>query len=422
MANSSERAAPRGAARAAGPEGSPGAALQGRVHPDFARVAEILRGQLRRGGGGALCVYHRGELLVDCWGGVRDEDGRPWQEDTLALSYSTTKGVASTLVHVLVDRGELDYDDPVARYWPGFAKAGKGEITLRQLLCHEAGLYDIRGMLDHARRMLDWGYMVEALEGAAPVHPPGEAHGYHGLTYGWLVGEIIQRVTGGSFEAFLDETLRGPLELDGAYIGLPESEHPRAAQLLLAEVLQRSGAGMQRLEGYARGLNRLLRLLGAPVDLERLAAALIPLGMEELDFNSADFLAACIPSANGMFTARSLARVYACLANDGELDGVRVLGRSTLWRATEIQNRGIGHVIPLPMHWRLGYHRVPALGANAPNAFGHFGFGGSGAWADPDRNLGVALTVNSGIGTPFGDTRMVRIASAVMRCADRRRR
>ena len=180
------------------------------MHPDFVRVAEILRGQLRRGGGGALCVYHRGEVLVDCWGGVRDEDGRPWQEDTLALSYSTTKGVASTLVHVLVDRGELDYDDPVARYWPGFAKAGKGEITLRQLLCHEAGLYDIRGMLDHARRMLDWGYMVEALEGAAPVHPPGEAHGYHGLTYGWLVGEIIQRVTGASLGAFWTRRCAGP--------------------------------------------------------------------------------------------------------------------------------------------------------------------------------------------------------------------
>ena len=396
--------------------------LEGHVHPDFQRVGQVLRGQLRRDGGAALCVYHRGEPVVDCWGGVRDEDGRPWEQDTLALSYSTTKGIVSTLLHVLVDRGTLDYDDPVARYWPGFAKAGKGEITLRQLLCHEAGLYDIRGMVDHARRMLDWTYMIEALEDAVPVHPPGEAHGYHAFTYGWLVGEIIQRTSGVSLEAFLDEALRGPLELDGLHIGLPESEHSRAARLLVAGALQRSGDGLQRLEGYARGLNRVLRFLGAPVDLERMAAALVPTGIEELDFNAPDFLSARIPAANGMFTARSLARVYACLANDGELAGKRILGRSTLWRATEIQNRGIGRVIPLPMHWRLGYHRVPALGASAPNAFGHFGFGGSGAWADPDRNLGVAMTLNSGVGTPFGDTRMVRIASAVLHCADRRAR
>ena len=400
----------------------PNSRLRGYVHPDFQRVADVLRGQLKGEGGAALCVYHRGEPVVDCWGGSRDESGQAWQADTLSLSYSTTKGIASTLLHVLVDRGALDYDDPVARYWPGFAKGGKGEITLRQLLCHEAGLYDVRSMVDHARRMLDWAYMIEALEDAVPVHVPGEAHGYHAFTYGWLVGEVIQRVSGTSFEAFLDETLRRPLGLDGLYVGLPDSERPRAAGLLVAGVLQRDGDGMERLESYARGLNRVLRLVGAPIDLERMAAALVPVGVEDLDMNAPEFLSACIPAANGMFTARSLARVYACLANDGELEGHRVLGRSTLWRATEIQNRGIGQVIPLPMHWRLGYHRVPALGVRAPNAFGHFGFGGSGAWADPDRNLGVAMTLNSGVGTPFGDTRMVRIASAVLRCVDRRSR
>lgn len=392
------------------------------MHPDFENVAAMLRGQLRRGGGAALCVYHHGEPVVDCWGGVRDEAGHPWEQDTLSLSYSTTKGVVSTLLHVLVDRGALDYDDPVARYWPEFANSGKGEITIRQLLCHEAGLYDVRGMVDHARRMLDWSYMVDALAEAVPVHQPGAAHGYHALTYGWLVGELIQRVSGASLEAFLAETLRAPLGLDGLYIGLPEAEHSRAARIQVAGALWRSGAVMQQLEGYTRGLNRLLRVLGAPLDLNGAAAALAPVGIEELDFNAPEFLSACIPAANGTFTARSLARLYACLANDGELEGVRLLGRATLGRATEIQNRGIGRVIPLPMHWRLGYHRVPALGASAPKAFGHFGFGGSGAWADPPRRLGVAMTLNSGVGTPFGDTRMVRIASAVLRCVDRRAR
>jgi CubicO group peptidase (beta-lactamase class C family) len=121
-----------------------------------------------------------------------------------------------------------------------------------------------------------------------------------------------------------------------------------------------------------------------------------------------------------MFTARSLARMYALLAADGELDGVRLLSRETVWRASEIQNRSVGKVIPLPMHWRLGYHRVPTVGVSVPNGFGHFGFGGSGAWADPDRDLAVALTLNSGVGTPFGDLRMVRIGTAAVRSADRR--
>ena len=121
-----------------------------------------------------------------------------------------------------------------------------------------------------------------------------------------------------------------------------------------------------------------------------------------------------------MFTARSLARMYAMLANDGELDGVRLISREAVWRATEVQNRSMGRVIPFPMHWRLGYHRVPTLGFAMPNGFGHFGFGGSGAWADPDRQLAVALTLNSGVGTPFGDLRMVRLGTSAARCAERR--
>jgi CubicO group peptidase (beta-lactamase class C family) len=396
--------------------------LQGYVHPDFARVARALESQLRRSGGGgaALCIYHRGEPVVDCWGGCRDEEGNPWEQDTLALSYSTSKGMASTLTHILVDQGLLDYDTPVAEYWPEFGRGGKQDITVRQVMCHEAGLFDIRGMVDDASRMLDWEYMIEALGDAVPAHPPGNAHGYHGLTYGHLVGELAQRVTGKAFSELLRSEIAERLDLDGLFIGLPRSEHSRAARLIPSPLLSQSGDGIEKLNGYVRSLNRALRVLRMPVDLERLAGALVPEGMERLDFNSADFLSASIPAANGMFTARSLAKVYATLANDGELDGVRLIERSTLWQATEVQNRGVGLVIPLPMHWRLGYHRVPTIGVSVRNGFGHFGFGGSGAWADPDRQLAVAMTLNSGVGTPFGDMRMVRIGTAAVRCSDRR--
>jgi len=396
--------------------------LRGHVHPDFKKAAQALEGQIPRDrpGGAALCIYHRGEPVVDCWAGTRDEQGSPWEAETLSLSFSTSKGVASTLLHILADRGLLDYDDPVAEYWPEFAQAGKDRITVRQVLCHEAGLYDIRSLVDTATRMLDWGYMVEALADGIPVHEPGTAHGYHGFTYGWLVGELVQRVTGKSFNDVLRAEIADPLDLDGLFVGLPAEHMHRRAQLLLPAVMRREGEALERLGAWVRGMNRLLKFLRMPLDLAHLASALIPRGIEALDFNSEAFAAASIPAANGMFTARSLAKLYAVLANDGELGGVRLLERATVWRASEVQNRGIGKVIPVPMHWRLGYHRVPTVGVKVSNGFGHFGFGGSGAWADPDRNLAVAMTLNSGVGTPFGDLRMVRVGTAAARCADRR--
>jgi CubicO group peptidase (beta-lactamase class C family) len=358
--------------------------------------------------------------VVDCWAGSRDDAGHPWQEDTLALSYSTSKGVVSTLMHMLVDRGLIDYDDPVSHYWPDFAQAGKEDITLRQLMCHEAGLYHIRTMVDHAHRMLDWEYMVEALADAIPIHKPGRAHGYHGFTYGWLIGELIQRVSGKPLAELIESEIAQPLGLDGLYIGLPVSELSRKAQLIPSALMNSGGNSMREIRRWVRGMNRVLRVVGQPIDLEQIGSALIPEGMDDLDFDSDEFAMASIPAANGMFTARSLAKLYAVLANDGELDGVRLISRDTLWRATEVQNRGVGRVIPVPMHWRLGYHRVATLGPSIPNGFGHAGFGGSGAWADPDRNLAVGLTLNSGVGTPFGDLRIVRIGTAALRCAESR--
>src|SRR5512147_1365042 len=203
-----------------------GVALRGHVDSAFTRAAEVFAGQIPRSGrgGAALCVYHRGEKVIDCWAGARDDAGHSWQRDTLSLSYSTSKGVASTLLHMCADRGLLDYDAPVAEYWPQFAAGGKEEITVRQVLCHEAGLYDVRGMVDQASRMLDWQYMTEALADAIPRHEPGRAHGYHGFTYGWLVGELIQRVTGKPFGEVLASELVKPLGLDGCYVGLPADQ------------------------------------------------------------------------------------------------------------------------------------------------------------------------------------------------------
>jgi CubicO group peptidase (beta-lactamase class C family) len=394
--------------------------MHGTAHADFAELAQVFRRQLARGraGGAALCVYHRGQPVVDLWGGVRDEHGRPWQEDTLGLCYSTTKGVAATLLHVLADRGLLDYAKPVAHYWPEFAAAGKAGITVRQVLCHEAGLYGIRQMVDHARRLLDWEYMVKRLAAAAPCHLPGSAHGYHGLTFGFLVGELAQRVTGARFADLLASELARPLELDGLFIGVPDAALGRRSQWL-ASANHRDPRSAERGVRRIVRASRVMRAMGVRVDLRQTVSALMPAGINELDVNSKAFARASMPSHNGMFTARSLARLYAALAGQGS---VRLLSRKTLERAIQVQSRSFDRVVPVPMHWRLGYHRVVLFPERSGRAFGHFGYGGSGAWADPDRELAVAMVVNRGSGTPFGDGRIGRVSRIAVRCAERRSR
>lgn len=399
--------------------------LDGHLHPDFAAVADELRRILpKRGpGGAAACVYHRGEKVVDIWGGSRDAAGSPWEADTLSVSFSTTKGVASTLLHIYADRGLIDYDAPVAQYWPEFAAEGKERITVRQVMCHEAGLYALDDMVEHASEMLEWEQMVARLAAATPRHAPGAAHGYHALTYGWLAGEIVRRVAGEKpFAELIEREIAQPLGLEGLYCGVPEEQQHRCAELLAVGMdgtPAERRARTESMHGKAAKTQRFLSRVGVKWDPRDSIAALMPKGMDELDFDTAAFRAASIPAANGMFTARSLARMYACLAAGGTLDGKALLSPETIKAASKEQNRGAGRVIPVSMRWRLGYHRVFALFARAPHAFGHFGFGGSGAWADPTRDLAVALTVNSGVGTPFGDSRIVRIGGAAVRAADR---
>jgi CubicO group peptidase (beta-lactamase class C family) len=372
-----------------------------------------------------VCVYHHGVCVVDLWGGWRDGEGRPWERDTMSPSFSTTKGVASTVVHVMVDRGRLDYEAPVADYWPEFAQNGKAGITVRHVLAHQSGLYHIRQMIDRADRMLDWAYMVRAIERATPLHPPGTRTGYHGLTYGFLVGELIQRVTGKWFSGVVQEWLAEPLGLDGLYIGAPADQLHRAAKLIWPRTF---GSGLLRAGGPLIGdvLMRSATLVqpildATPVrfDLPSILDALAPRGISTFDFGAEQTLRVAIPAANGLFTARSLARMYAALACGGVVDGVRLLSPQTLARATEVQRTGGARlVVPFDMRWRLGYHGVFTTHGVPRHAFGHFGFGGSGAWADPRRELAVALIVNSGMGTPFGDLRTARISGAALASAN----
>jgi len=403
---------------------------QGHFEPRFRTLAETFYQRTAASeGGGALAVYQDGVKVVDVWAGKRDPSGAPWVERTPSLSFSTTKGVASIALHRCVDQGRIAYDAPVARYWPEFAQAGKGDITVRHVLCHEAGLYDVRGLLGDAHELLDWERVVSALAAARPAHAPGRYNAYHALTYGYLVGELVRRVSGVPLRDYVQRELAEPLSLDHLHLGAPPEAIAEAARYFPLPEGERM---QQRMRGAARGgeagkrslrsqLQRAgvlaLRRAGVPLDQERFARALIPRGAVGFDWSADATLAACNPSAGGLFTARALARLYGALAVGGTLDGVQVLSAATLKQATALQNRRLDGVLLLPMHWRLGFHSIASKRGFHRGAFGHYGFRGSGAFADPRRRMAVAYVTNCGGGSPIGDGRIFEFAAIAARSA-----
>ena len=386
--------------------------LQGQVHPDFAPVAQELRRALAHrsseAGGGAVAVYHRGELVVDAWGGHRTADGDPWERETAVLSFSTTKGVVATVAHRLVDRGLLDVDAPVADYWPEFAAAGKARITVRHLLSHDAAMHRLRGLVPDAHAMLNWDSMVDALGAAEPAWEPGTRMGYHGVTYGWLVGEVIRRVTGTSVDVAIQTEVVAPLGLGEMHVGWPADRRGDRADLLV---------NMSPTARFEAGTHRAERVRAVRPAID---AFVVPAFTDFI--RSEEVYAGELPALNGCFRARDLARLYSVLANDGVDGSTRYIGSETLRRATTVQRPGRrpDAVVGFPMAWRLGFHLAATSRGVIPNGFGHFGFGGSGAWASPDDDLAVAFTCNRVAGTPFGDFRMLRIGAAARRAAQRR--
>jgi CubicO group peptidase (beta-lactamase class C family) len=407
--------------------------IDGFVHPDFAGVASVFRQQLARTtGGAAVAVYHRGDLVVDIWGGRKvvpspddhlDGPEEPWQADTLAMCFSSTKGLTSTALHVLADRGLVEYEAPVAAYWPEFAQAGKETVTVAHLLTHSAGLHRLRTIIDRADRMLDWDHMCAALAAARPAYPPGTQNGYHALTYGWLVGEVVRRVSGRPLDEFVRDEVAAPLGLGGLFLGCPPDERYRVAPL---EPMGRAVFGPRPARVVQRHVGeqmaKVASALRSPVNPRRMINALAPRGIEDVLWTG-DVMDASIPAANGFFDARSLARMYAVIAGHGELDGVRLLSPRTVEQMGRIRSRRRDLVLVFPMQWRYGYHLVGTTRGLIDEAFGHFGFGGSGGWCDPSQDLAMAMVCNRGSGTPIGDLRLMQLGTAVVAAArDRRAR
>lgn len=380
--------------------------IAGYVHPDFAGVATELARQLRkrRVGGSAICIYHRGEKVIDIWGGDRNAAGDPWEADTMALSFSTTKGVTTTALHVLADAGEIDYDDRVVKYWPEFGAAGKSEVTVRHMLAHQTGLHRLRTMVSHAKDMLDWDYMTAVIAAAEPAYEPGTRHGYHAVTFGWTVGELVRRVSGISLGDFVRKEIAGPLGEDGLHIGVPLDQRHRVAELTQVNRAVRSELSIDFMTGR--------RLTRESTD------ALLPHGIVDL-FWSDPIYGAELGGANGVFTARALASMYVPLASPDTANGFR-LSRDRVVQMGHVQTRGLDVVFSAPFRKRLGYHDIFTTAGMEPSAFGHWGLGGSGAWADPRHELAVAFVTNVHNFTPLMSTRIMRIGGVAVRAAKRR--
>jgi CubicO group peptidase (beta-lactamase class C family) len=357
--------------------------IQGTCDPRFMAVHEAfaenfaVRGEV----GAAVCVYADGKPVVDLWGGYADTARiRPWDQNTIVSVASTTKGMVALCTHMLIERGLLDLDAPVARYWPAFAQAEKDTLPVRWLLSHRAGLPAVRRDLP-PQSLYDWHAFTAALAETKPWWEPGTQHGYHAITFGFLLGEVIRRLSGKSVGQFLRTEVAGPLGAD-FFIGVPEAEDYRAAEVL---------PDPPPLPGDTTMWEVILR---DPMSMAG-RAFLNPPRTPDVT-NTRAWRAAEIPAGNGHTTAKGLARIYGALAHGGALDGVSLLRRTTLEAASVEQSSGLDAVLSFPTRFGLGF-MLPTperpFGPN-PYAFGHPGRGGSIGFADLAGGIGFGYVMN----------------------------
>lgn len=372
----------------------------GSVAAGFERVADAFVDNFtRRGEVGAACAaYVDGELVVDLWGGtVGVDDPRPYGPDTLQMVASVTKGALAICLLRQVESGLIDLDAPVAAYWPEFGVHGKDRVSVRDALAHRAGVPVIDGGLT-LDDVVAWHPAARALAAQQPVWEPGSRHGYHALTYAWLVGELLHRVTGMLPGELLAAEVTTPLGLD-LYVGLPESEHARVAPL-------RPYAPPEGTPPDA-----LTRAMLDPGSLAH-RAFFVSSGLFSW-MNDPRLWSAQVPSANGMGTARGIAAMYAaCL---GELDGIRLLGDDTVAQILRPASEGLDAVAGYETRYSLGFQLpFPFRPMSGEGAFGHYGLGGSAAFADTRRGFSFGYTVNAmGPGTP-ADARSVALVEALV--------
>lgn len=363
--------------------------------PRFARVRDAFARNFEENDevGAGFSVFLSGEPVVDLWGGMRDRAGElPWQQNTLVNVFSATKGITALCAIRLIEQGLLNLDAPVAQYWPEFAAHGKQELTVRLLLNHRSGLSALKQEVpSHA--IYDWATMIVALQEERPWWPPDSKQGYQAFTFGWLVGEVIRRVTGQSVGQYFREQIGDPLGIN-FFIGLqPEQLHAVADVARLKKTI-----APEQIEKTERSIHNFSADTSKADDIS-LKAFMNPPSLST-GTNSSAWRQCEIPSANGHGTARSLACIYGGLANGGIQDGVRLLQEPSIAHCYNESSADINDAVLLaPMRFSLGF----MLGNHQQNgmhlgrgkySFGHTGTGGSVGFADPDHKLGIGYVTN----------------------------
>lgn len=380
------------------------ARVAGFVERGFELVREVFEANFEHHGevGAAFCVHRHGRIVVDLWGGLKTlESSEPYTADTLQMVMSTTKGVVAIAAHILAEEGRLDFDAPVVQYWPEFAAQGKGNIPVRWLFSHRAGLAAIDRPLT-VEDVYAWDPVVAALADQEPNWEPGTAHGYHAATYGWLAGEVISRVAGMSVGKFVAEHLARPLGLD-LWIGLPDALNARVA----AQIPTPPPAPGTPLDPFTA------RLADPTTLMHR--AFTNPSGMFAVA-NTPAFRAAEVPAINGIATARALSRLYAACI--GEIDGVRLLKPETVERGMRTEAHGEDLVVGYETRYGTGFQlSFPSRPMAGDGSFGHYGMGGSMAFAHPARGLAFGYVMNQMLSPSGPDPRSTSLIQAAFLCA-----
>ena len=360
-------------------------AFDGYIHPNFSGFEEVFESVLRETpvGGAAFSLRVEGEEVVNLWGGNASATA-PWSQDTASVIFSCTKGLVSLLASKLVSEGKLNLDLPVAHYWPEFAQNGKDQITVRQAMSHHAGLSALRYPIEKAD-VLDWSRMVHHLEVAKPLFPADGPHQYHAVTFGWLVGEILHRITGKTLGPLLQSELASPLGAS-AWIGLPDSEQPRVARLLNSPINPPAPKADDPIWTGIKVYERDAMTLGNA----------FPMGLADGDvgFNDPEIRRAEIGGAGGIATASALSKIWSAAAG---AENYKFLNQETIDDMTSIQSSGLPAIPidPPQATWGTGFMLSSEARSFLTNkSFGHDGFGGQVTFADVDAKVGFAFITN----------------------------
>ena len=372
--------------------------IQGECDPQFSKVKETFEKLYRedREIGSCFAVYKDGNPLVDLWGGFQDKDKtKPWQKDNLVTVYSTTKGVAAFCIALAMEKGLLKYEERVSTYWPEFSNNGKEDITIGMLMSHQAGICspETRNVDDYYNQNL----MAEKLAGMTPIWEPGTASGYHSMTFGWLTSELILRVTGKSLGTFFREEVGDRHEID-FFIGLPESEDHRVAELVPFDIVRNENSEQQQVE--LTDAQKSQRNSAGTLDIQ----------------NTKEWRQAEIPSANGQGNAGGLAKLYSLIVPED--NNLKLLKDDTVNQMTTMQIEGRDLVLAVQVRWGVGFilnkHKI--IYGPIEGAFGHSGYGGSCAFGDPENKIGVSYVMNRMLDNFNADGRSIELINATYDC------